>query len=484
MSAHAGVIPIGNIDRSVRSYDNVGRAEEDLGIVRVSATANEVRTCVLLVRVGGGEVALLEFEGRALGFGLVVEDGVFAGFAGKEGSIIAFGERSVFIHGDSGRRAAAIDVPDVHGAGVVLTPVGTTVVLAGAFDGAVTLFGIAGEVAGASVFKNVGNTACRWIVVVVLESVAEGVERLLVGIAVAVADDFGVGAVGVHAHGEAGGPNVSVVRAFAGDSEVISRPFAAAAFVGAAHVEILAGVVFKNSAAVAVVEVEFSVRPTCDRVEGVIVVFGIEAGQEDFAFVDGGVKFEVTIDVGVNEEFGWLGDVNDVVKNGDAERGDESFFLHEGVGGVGFAIAIGVLHDRDAVTAGAASVVAAIVDAFGNPHASGVVEVNIGGIVKVGRSGPNCDFEIFGELELGEVDERMIDFGFPRGVGILGGADDELNGGFGDLALLFGAAVIESDLGREFDSSLRNFQLNERLGVGAQALLVGFAIDGKRTSPD
>jgi len=147
-------------------------------------------------------------------------------------------------------------VAGVHGAGVVLTPMGTGVVLAGAFDGAVHLFGIAGEVAGAAVFEDVGDAAGGWVVVVVLEGVAEGVERLLVGVPVAVADDFGVGAIGVHADGEAGGPDVAIVGAFPCDGAVVRGPFAAAAFVGAAHVEVFAGVVLEDGAAVSVVEVE------------------------------------------------------------------------------------------------------------------------------------------------------------------------------------------------------------------------------------
>ena len=103
----------------------------------------------------------------------------------------------------------------VHGAGVVLTPVGAAVVLIGAFHGAVALLGIAGEVSGATVFEDVGDAAGGGIVVVVLKHVAVGIERLLVGIAVAVADDFAVGAIGIHADGEAGGPDVAVVGSFA-----------------------------------------------------------------------------------------------------------------------------------------------------------------------------------------------------------------------------------------------------------------------------
>ena len=155
----------------------------------------------------------------------------------------------------------------VHGAGVVLTPMGAGVVLAGAFDGFIELFGVAGEVASAAVFEDVGDAAGGWIVVVVLEDVAEGVERLLVGVTVAVADDFGVGAVGVHADGEAGGPDVAIVGALAGDGAVIYGPFATAAFIRAAHVEVFAGVVFEDGSAVSVVEVEFAIGSGGDGVE-------------------------------------------------------------------------------------------------------------------------------------------------------------------------------------------------------------------------
>ena len=122
------------------------------------------------------------------------------------------------------------------------------------------------------------------------------------------------------------------------------------------------------------------------------MVFGVEAGEEDLTFVDGGVEFEVAVDVGVDEEFGRLGDVDDVVEDGDAEGGDEGFFLDEGVGGVGFSVAIGVLEDGDAITTGAASVVAAVVDSFGDPDAAGVVDVDVGGVVEVGGGGPDGDF--------------------------------------------------------------------------------------------
>jgi hypothetical protein len=81
--------------------------------------------------------------------------------------------------------------------------------------------------------------------------------------------------------------------------------------------------------------------------------------------------------------------------------GLRGLFADEDVGGVGFAIAIGVLQDADGIALTAATAVAAVVDAFGDPDPAGVVDIEVGGIVEVGRGGPEGDFEIVGEMESG-----------------------------------------------------------------------------------
>jgi len=60
--------------------------------------------------------------------------------------------------------------------------------------------------------------------------------------------------------------------------------------------------------------------------------------------------------------------------------------------------------------------VAAVVDSFGDPDASGVVDVDVGGVVEVWGGGPDGDFEIGWELEVGEVDEFWGEVRLPRGV--------------------------------------------------------------------
>ena len=95
------------------------------------------------------------------------------------------------------------------------------------------------------------------------------------------------------------------------------------------------------------------------------------------------------IDVGVFDQIGWLGDPDFISEDGHAKWSNEAFFLHEGVGGIAFSVAIGVLKDRDAVTSGASAVVASVVDAFGHPDSTGVVDVHVGGVVEIWSGGPD-----------------------------------------------------------------------------------------------
>ena len=212
---------------------------------------------------------------------------------------------------------------------------------------------------------------------------------MLVGISVAVSGDFGVGAVGIHADGEAGSPDVTVIGFLAGAGAVIDEKFSAAAFISAAHVESLAGLVFEDRATVSIVEIELSVGSAGDGVERVIVVACVEPGEDNFAFVDLGIEFQVVIDIGVFNQIGRLGNPDFISENGHAKWSNEAFFLDEGVGGIAFSVTIGVLKDRDAVTSGPSSVVASVVDALGHPDSTGVVDVHVGGVVEIWGGGPD-----------------------------------------------------------------------------------------------
>ncbi len=65
---------------------------------------------------------------------------------------------------------------------------------------------------------------------------------------------------------------------------------------------------------------------------------------------------------------------------------------------------------------GAAAVVAAVVDAFGDPDATGVVDVHVGGVIKIRSGSPDGDVEITHHLEGIDADGFRGFFGFPVGL--------------------------------------------------------------------
>ena len=72
------------------------------------------------------------------------------------------------------------------------------------------------------------DAAGGWIIVIVLKDIAERADRLLVGVAIVVADNLGVGAVRIHADGESADINVAVIARFSGKSRsvvgILERP--------------------------------------------------------------------------------------------------------------------------------------------------------------------------------------------------------------------------------------------------------------------
>ena len=406
MAADARVEPIRHVKRAIGADGDIGGAEEGFDLV-VGFAALEVGACEFAFLVGGEEIDALQLEARAIGDGKVAENDVLAGLAGEQQALPFRAERAVFIIGDTGGRAAAIDIAGGHGAGVFLPPLGGGGVLAGALVGSPRALAVGGGETGVAAFNDFRDAARGRVVVVGLEHVAEGGERLFVGVAVVVADDAGVRAVGIHPDGETSDPDISVVAGFPGDGAGVLIPCAAAALViAAADAEGFAGLVGEDSAAVSVVEIPLAVRADGDGVQRVVVLAGVETREEGFALVHGGIEFPVAVRIGVNEEVGRLGDDDLVFKNGDAKRGFEVFLLRENTGGIRFAVLVGVLKDHDAVTFRALDR-AAVVHALRDIEAAFGVEVDVGWVLQHRAGGPNGDLKaVVGEVEHFLGDER------------------------------------------------------------------------------
>ena len=77
------------------------------------------------------------------------------------------------------------------------------------------------------------------------------------------------------------------------------------------------------------VEIILSVRPDRYGVQAMVMVVPVESGKQDFALIHTLVKNRVSIDVGVHDQVGRLGNDDTVVDHGYAEGRDQHLFLNE-----------------------------------------------------------------------------------------------------------------------------------------------------------
>ena len=182
-----------------------------------STPHDEVRPRVLLLHVRGHEDLARQLEAGAGAHRLIREDLVAAGIGGEEHALVLRAERAALVEDVAGRRAAAVDVAHRRHPRILLAPLRHRRRLAGTAIGLPRPLAVVRREAEVRVLHHPADAARRRIVVVVLEDVAERRDRLLVAVAVVVADDLGLGAVGIHPDREAADVDVPVVARLAGE---------------------------------------------------------------------------------------------------------------------------------------------------------------------------------------------------------------------------------------------------------------------------
>ena len=114
-----------------------------------------------------------------------------------------------------------------------------------------------------------------------------------------------------------------------------------------------------------------------------IVVVAAESAEEHFL----GIGLVVAVGVGVENRVRRAGHQDSAgAEHADPERRYQVFVLDEDFAGIADSVAVGVLEDHDSVArgmleAGIAPIPAPIVDRFGDPEATALVEVHGGRVV-------------------------------------------------------------------------------------------------------
>ena len=219
VAADARVDPVADVDARHRDRPRcpTGRNSVSTALVTLSPPPTKSEPAYFCSLLEVRKIFAVEREARAGRPRLVGEDLVAAGVGGQERAVQRGAERAVLVEHVAGRRAAAVDVARRRHARIVLAPLRGRRRLARPAIGLPGALAVVRREAEVGVLHHPADAAGRRIVVVVLEDVAERGDRLLVAVAVVVADDLGVGAVRVHADGEAADVDVAVVARLAGE---------------------------------------------------------------------------------------------------------------------------------------------------------------------------------------------------------------------------------------------------------------------------
>ena len=85
VTTHARIEPIRHIQRTVHAHHHIRGAEERLQfIIHTAATAFEICSSKLPLGIRGQEIKTLQLVARAIGLGMVAENGIAPRLAGQE----------------------------------------------------------------------------------------------------------------------------------------------------------------------------------------------------------------------------------------------------------------------------------------------------------------------------------------------------------------------------------------------------------------
>ena len=349
MTAHSWIKPVSDINRAIGSHHHVRGPEARLEVF-IDLAALEVRACELAFLVRGQEIKPLQLEPSAFGLGIKTKDRVAARFTGEEQAAMFLPQRAVLVERHTRRRTAAIHIAGRRGSGILLPPLRGRRVLSGPAICAPTALAVQGAESHVRVLHQPCRAARGRIVVVSVKHVSKGGDRLLVAVAEVLANDVNARAVGIHPRCETADIDMPVVTFLTGDlpripAHVAGILPAVVRIVIAADAKGLARLVGEHGAAVARVPIPLPVRPDRDRVQRMIVNAAVEPRQPHLALVHGGIKLQIAIHVGVNDQVRRHRNDNLVVDDRDAHRRAEEGFLHERPALVRPAIAVRVFED-------------------------------------------------------------------------------------------------------------------------------------------
>ena len=292
------------------------------------------------------------------------------------------------------------------------------------------------------------------------------------------AHDLGLGTVGLHAHRESADPDIAIIAPETGNLGGIGDLLGRFAMgIGAADSESLARVIGKLRAGITLVKIPSTIRPDGQAVQAVVMLASIETREQHRLLIRRRIIDTIVVNVGIKNQIRRLRNDNLTVDVRHAQGRFQINILGEDRHLICFASTGGILKDDDTVTFFAATGLAAIVDAFGDIHATAFIKIDVGRIKNLRRSRPDGDLETFWYCEhlwiqQGRSRIEIDEFQFTRSFG----EDHETNIGIRRLAVTDCTAVIDGDLGAETDHVGREVVADD--GIGMRSDTFGINLTG------
>ena len=111
MPTHTGVIPVRDINSTVRTNGDIRGPKKNFAVFRaITKTSGEIGTIKLFFRVRGQEIKSLQLETGTFHDGQVTKDSVPSRFTGEKHAPMFFSKCTIFIISNTRGSSAPIDI--------------------------------------------------------------------------------------------------------------------------------------------------------------------------------------------------------------------------------------------------------------------------------------------------------------------------------------------------------------------------------------
>ena len=186
--------------------------------------------------------------------------------------------------------------------------------------------------------------------------------------------------------------------------------------VNASHAQGPAVFIGDNMAAsVTGVEVPLTTRAGSDCVQAVVMILTTKTSEQGLFFIHLGIKHRISVNIGVNEQIGRLGNHHLIINHRHSQRRDQLRVLDKNMALVRLAVSIAVGEHHDAVALGLSAkalalvAVHSVIPALSHPDPALGIHIHVSRVVEQWRARPKGHLKALGNHKVirGNMGHRL-----------------------------------------------------------------------------